>query len=1412
MARVRRGLMFLAAAAMGVILAVLLGIHTPWARSHALAWASEFVTRYHLELEAGQLGYNALTRRITLSDVRLAAQGHHDRPFLVASRIEVQLPWSVFRRRFAIDHLIIDGGIVDIVRDENNVVNLPPGSTAPTPERARQLDIRSLTLNGLDVQYEDRFRNWGVKVPRIESELLNTALGAHGTFAVRGQLAFHLRDRVMTMSPFETVMTFDGSNVRLDQAKLSSTEIETFLSGRINRVLDSPVLDLALTGTVNLDQAIKWVPPPPVPIAGSATIEGGIKGPASSMMVDLAVHSNTLDVGREHDLSLAGPLRVTFDAFSGHDLMITPQSGGSISAKFNVPWGKDIISTAAAEWSGLDAQAAFRLANVDPLPIGARFEGKGTFEFGDPRRLVVSNRAIGAGGRGVVPMTGTIAATIVADDYKFDHKNSFPGFEFEGRMSGHFNRTTALLTTMSGPAHARVSDVGQAGASVQTLGFPIADIMLRTHGALDAPMTLGGSYRFPEVEPQISGDAIDLPLLGVVCTSAKVVANTKLATISAIDLRQGANAITGDVRADISSRAWSGQMHVDAPDAASFQSSVPEAWRVAGHLVADAALGGTFDNPQLDSTITGSEIVWAGQPIDRFNAKALIDTVAIDITSLEMHQGVGFMDGRLRYAWDSGAYEAKLKGDRLSWQGTLLAPNDTQAVFALQFDGAGTTAQPKGQARVDFVLSGGKAGALIGSGDLTADLLGDQARVTARLPSIGAVVNADVATATPYDYRVNAQLDRFELQRLSPFLGAIENEVLGFATGTITASGRFADDRDRVAFVNITELDAGIGGVPVTLNAPLNAELRDNDVTLKELFLRVGSGRLSASGSWNTRLDGNFRAQFAGNLQDAIRLGKAFGVPPSIDGTGALSFDLQSNGSRLGTKGTLALNGGTLSSVGAPAAVQDLALTASLDGEQLAIERISGNVATGGLVGSFSAKGAATIPQVSLAAIDGAIVLDSAKFTLSGIPVEQQRPSRIELSKGTLAIADASWLVAENPIVFGGSIGVTAEDPALDLSLKGIVDLRVLSAFTTAVAFDGNANIDARIGGTESSPQLDGSIMLDDVELAIAEPRIIFSELAGQIALRGQVASFNNVRGLANGGALTLDGPIEFKDMTLSGGALNIQAQGVALEIPRGLRSELDALLTFRPDPRNPTLTGDVRVVQSAYTETITIAALARQASSPVSAAQVSRPYLERLQLDLSVTTTGDVVVDNNYGRLAAGADVRVVGTAGSPGMEGPISLREGGQIFLAGRTVRITRGDISFTDRRHIHPEFNIAAEANLGGGTGNVTMSLTGTLERPTVDLTSEQGSRTPGEIAAQIVGASNTDTALTLLSADVLGVTGRAIGLDAFRVERGDFQDADFRDYQDDPSLIGTSQTDPTTRLTVGKRLSDQVEFTV
>ena len=66
-----------------------------------------------------------------------------------------------------------------------------------------------------------------------------------------------------------------------------------------------------------------------------------------------------------------------------------------------------------------------------------------------------------------------------------------------------------------------------------------------------------------------------------------------------------------------------------------------------------------------------------------------------------------------------------------------------------------------------------------------------------------------------------------------------------------------------------------------------------------------------------------------------------------------------------------------------------------------------------------------------------------------------------------------------------------------------------------------------------------------------------------------------------------------------------------------------------------------------------------------------------------------------------------------------------------------------------------------------------------------------------------------ALTLLSSDLLGVTGRQLGLDALRIDCGDVVVDEFRE---DPSALLQDTDDPVTRLTLSKRLRDNIEFTL
>ena len=103
------------------------------------------------------------------------------------------------------------------------------------------------------------------------------------------------------------------------------------------------------------------------------------------------------------------------------------------------------------------------------------------------------------------------------------------------------------------------------------------------------------------------------------------------------------------------------------------------------------------------------------------------------------------------------------------------------------------------------------------------------------------------------------------------------------------------------------------------------------------------------------------------------------------------------------------------------------------------------------------------------------------------------------------------------------------------------------------------------------------------------------------------------------------------------------------------------------PGPGAPLLRGDVVVLRGAY----------RGHGQPAGAGRLQRPAVAgpakpcatstRVRLDIALSTEDDMVVDNNYGRFEAGANVRLQGTVGRPGVTGRADLREGGEMFVLG-------------------------------------------------------------------------------------------------------------------------------------------------
>ena len=264
------------------------------------------------------------------------------------------------------------------------------------------------------------------------------------------------------------------------------------------------------------------------------------------------------------------------------------------------------------------------------------------------------------------------------------------------------------------------------------------------------------------------------------------------------------------------------------------------------------------------------------------------------------------------------------------------------------------------------------------------------------------------------------------------------------------------------------------------------------------------------------------------------------------------------------------------------------------------------------------------------------------------------------------------------------------------------------------------------------------------------------------------------------------------------------------MAIPEDLKTEASLDLVLTADRGALTLSGDASVLGGSYREPISLATGFLQAiQSSATTIQLDEPSAaEKLALNIRLTTSEDIIVDNNYARLALAADVRIVGTLASPSLIGHAEAREGGQIFLGGNVYQIEgAGSIDFANPSRIEPDLRITAKTRVAEPRHHDD------AQWPAVEARNRSRRRiglSEGEIVSLLVTGQTQDTnamaissdqVIGLLSGEVLGVTGRALGLDALRVERG-------QDVRFDAGLVA-GDTDPASRLTFGKQVTRTVE---
>lgn len=1436
----------------------------------AARWGRDWIVRqaarlWELDLAASRLRVNLLTRRAELDDVRLSAPGHADEPFFTARRVAVTLPWAVFRGRFRLNSLEVDAGRVLLVREGGALVNLPPPSGKAPPEVPRRLDVRGLQVRGLAVDYVDRTGDIEVSVADLTTALdardVRIFTGASGTVRASG-----MRVRVGRQStrsgPIEGRMAFDGSTVSLQALTVPLPEARVTVDGRINRVLDDTRFALTLAGTFDVASIAAWTPPP-VPVGGSGTFEGTFEGPFGGYELKAAFTSDTLAIGRATGLPLTGTLSVTSPRLVVEPFAIAiPASSvsprrGSVDGRFSYAFGGAGPTSLAASFRDLDLDVALAAYDRDPLSFAAWLQGAVTLDRDTPQapmRLRATGTSAALARPDRVAVDGRWAATLDRERWRVEHDHRLlDAARAHGTVEWPAAEDSAAAT-LSGPLTLEITDVGPVIRAARRSGINLSESLVTLQGPAHGTLEMAGSLAQLVIRGQVASSALVLPHGAPGTADADIVYDGDTLSASRFAVGTPGGRVTGAVTMEMEPGRLAGAFEATSDDLQALAAPFALPGVLTGTARATGTIGGTSAVPDVPFELRTSAMQFDQQPLGTLEMDGRLLGTLVDVSRLALDQSPGVATGKGRIDYETSAYDVSLEGRDLRWAGPFPGLPFEAVTASLAFAGAGTLSEPGGSGTLAVTPVGGTYADLVGSVDVRGQFAGGALQLSAFAPKLRTLAQGSVVPTTPYAFRGLAVVNALDIEPFARLAGAPPQAVSGTVGLSSTFEGTISDLTTARAYVNLQELALSAGGLPVRLQRPAHLDLTMDDVAVDDLAATIGTSSLTASGRVSDVSTAPLKAAFKGELSELTTLAQAFGAVPDLSAAGPVTASWESRGSLRDARAELVVTGAR-AAYGSLPAVEGITLTAGFDGTTITVDPLSATW-QGGLIegrarvprtlvesalGLQVAPGAADgrvdltvrgltqqalspwVPASTIAQLDarvsatlgldvtsatldglaGTLVIDEASVTAAGVPISQARPGRLSIRGRTVSFDDVAFS-AGTPVVIAGTVTAGESATEFDLRVTGTPGLRPFSVLAPSMAVDGAAVVDLRLTGTMAAPRLDGRVELDDAELVLREPRVIASDITGPIVFEGDRIRVAEVRGFLNGGDFDASGSVQVLGVDVASGSLTLQARGVAVEYPANVDSEIDALLTFSPGPGPPTLTGDVRVQRASYRAAISLPALlALSQTRTVAAAQTTPTYGERIRLDLTISTVDDIAIDNNYGRLEAGANLRLQGTASRPGATGRIDLREGGELFVLGGVYRLNESSISLTNPAVIEPDLNVSAVTNASGS--EQTLTLSGTLDRLSTTVTSSDADS--GSDVLDLLLRTNSlknEDALALLSGELLGV-GRALGLDSLRVERG----VDLDNIRQDSSSAAAESIDPSTRLTLSKRLRSDIE---
>ena len=284
-------------------------------------------------------------------------------------------------------------------------------------------------------------------------------------------------------------------------------------------------------------------------------------------------------------------------------------------------------------------------------------------------------------------------------------------------------------------------------------------------------------------------------------------------------------------------------------------------------------------------------------------------------------------------------------------------------------------------------------------------------------------------------------------------------------------------------------------------------------------------------------------------------------------------------------------------------------------------------------------------------------------------------PLQFSLSNKTLNINSFRIVGDSTNFSAVGAVQLTGERK-LDVQMRGEIGLELVHSYDPDLSGSGRIKIESSLNGTLGSPLVHGTLQIENASLADITLPSALSALNGTLIFNQNQVTIQSLTAQTGGGSVSFGGHAELVGRQVNFD-LKANADSVRLRYPPGVSSTATTTLQWSGSTAGSLLSGDVTVIKLGVTPGFDFGAYLQKTVQQSSLPQ-SDPVLNKIRLDLHVTTTPELQMQTNVIRLRGDADLRVRGNAAKPVLLGRANIFEG-EAYFNGTKYRLERGGVTF-------------------------------------------------------------------------------------------------------------------------------------